>query len=64
MANERPSSANNEDIKKPKPLPFSGGIMGKEEMMVTGSSGMSGSAGLAGKRRFPSGTKNDNGRFK
>jgi hypothetical protein len=63
MANERPSSANQEDIKKPKPLPFSS-MLGREEMMVTGLSGMSGSGGLAGKRRFPSGAKNDQNRFR
>jgi len=60
-ANERPSSANNEDIKKPKPLPFSS-MIGREEMMITGSSGMSG--GLTGKRRFPSGAKHDQNRFR
>lgn len=49
MANDRPSSANNEEAKKTKPMNMIG--IGREEMMVTGSSS---SAGTAGKRRFPS----------
>jgi hypothetical protein len=60
VPNERPSSANQSDeIKRQKPLPFTT-ILGREEMMVTGSSGVGGigSVGLAGKRRLPSGPAN------
>lgn len=49
MANDRPSSANNEEGKKTKPMNMMG--IGREEMIVTGSSN---SGGTAGKRRFPS----------
>ena len=50
MANERPNSANNSDeVKKPKPLPF-GSMLGREEMMVTGSSGMAGKRKTTGSK--------------
>jgi methylthioribose-1-phosphate isomerase len=60
MANDRPSSANNEETKKPKPTTFNS-MFGRDEMMVTGSS----SSGAAGKKRFPSSNPKQEGyRFK
>jgi len=50
LANDRPNSANtSEEIKKPKPMPF-GSLAGREEMMVTGSSGMGPSS--IGKKKY------------